>query len=221
MQKLSKDGSIHVTDEVYNTLIASIGVLFATVGVVFLILKGLKEGQAGAVLSFSIYGFSMIVMFLSSALHHGVNGSARTNHLLLQVDYFAIFIMIAGTVTPFCLLHVKTTYGLVVLAVLWSLAVGGIILKAVWPKVPKWLMLSIFIGMGWMGLLIAQPVYQVIRADGLAMLMLGGGFYTVGAVIYGLEKPNPFPGRFGFHEIWHCFVLGGTASHFFLIYYWL
>ncbi len=218
---LSKDGSAHVTDEIFSAVIAGLGALLAVIGVVFLVLKGLREGEAVSVLGFSVYGAGLIAMFLSSALHHGINGSPMTNHLLRQFDYYAIFVMIAGSFTPFCLILFRNTLGWTVLGLVWGLAIGGIALKSFWPHVPRWFLTSIFLGMGWLGLMIARPMYLAIHWEGLGFMILGGIFYTIGAVIYGLEKPNPFPGRFGFHEIWHCFVLAGAASHFLLIYHWL
>ena len=215
---LSKDGSRHVTNEVGNTIISSLGAILALVGLALLVRQATAVGQPGSVFAFSVYGVGVIIMFLCSALHHGVNGSPRTNHLLRQFDYFAIFIMIAGTFTPFCLIALKNSLGQTVLALIWALAVIGIALKATYPHIPKWFTLSLYIGMGWLGAVIAKPVYQTIHLRGLIALGLGGFFFTVGGVIYGLEKPNPFPGKFGFHEIWHCFVLAGAASHFYIMY---
>ena len=215
---LSKDGSIHVTDEVYNTLISSLGVLLSVIGVIFLVCRAHLAGQLWHVVSFSIYGVGLISVFLASALHHGVNGSPRTNHLLRQLDYFAIFLMIAGTFTPFCLIFLRDSLGWPVMVFVWSLAILGITLKALFPHIPKWVTLSFYIGMGWLGLLIVKPVYSAIHWQGGVAFFLGGFFFTVGGLIYGLEKPNPFPGKFGFHEIWHCFVLAGAASHFYIMY---
>lgn len=214
---LSKDGSVHITDEVYNTLISGIGTVLSAVGVVILIYRAWTPGEFGTVFGLAVYGFGLVNMFLWSALHHGVNGSPRTNHLLRQLDYFAISIMIAGTFTPFCLL-LRNTLGWTVLAVVWALALAGIALKAVYPHTPRWVLTSLYIGMGWLGLAVAKPIYQAIHWRGFSALLLGGIFFTVGGVIYGLEKPNPVPGRFGFHEIWHCFVLAGAASHFYVMY---
>lgn len=218
---LSKDGSVHVTDEFYNTLISGIGAVLAAIGASFLIRRAWTEGQTAAVVAFSIYGFTLVNMFVCSALHHGVDGSPRTNHRLRQFDYYAIFLMIAGTFTPYCLLLLRNRLGWIVLGVIWTLAVAGILFKAFYPHAPKWLVTSIFIGMGWLGLVIAKPVYMTIHGQGFAPLFLGGVFFTVGGLIYGMEKPNPFPGSFGFHEIWHVFVLAGAASHFFAIYAYL
>lgn len=220
-QLLSKDGSIHVTDEIYNTLISSLGAMLSLVGCAFLVYRAGGDGNLRTTLSFSIYGLGLINMFVASALHHGINGSPQTNHLLRQLDYFAIFIMIAGTFTPFCLILLRNSLGWTVLGLVWTLAVIGIFLKGFYPHVPRWLMLSLYLGMGWLGLLIARPVYQSIHGQGLFALFLGGFFFTGGGLIYGLEKPNPCPGKFGFHEIWHCFVLAGAASHFYIMYWCL
>jgi hemolysin III len=218
---LSKDGSVHVTDEFYNTLISGLGAVLAAIGSVFLIRRAWMEGPTKSVWALSIYGLALINMFLWSALHHGIDGSPRTNHHLRQFDYYAIFMMIAGSFTPFCVILLNNLLGWIVLGVIWTLAVVGIAFKAFYPHAPKWLLTAVFIGMGWLGVLIAKPIYMTIHWQGFAPLFLGGVFFTVGGLIYGLEKPNPFPGRFGFHEIWHCFVFAGAASHFFVIYAYL
>lgn len=218
---LSKDGSVHVTDEIYNTLISSLGALLSAIGVAFLIGKALLAKGPWAVLGFSIYGFGIISMFLLSALHHGINGSAKTNHWLRQLDYFAISVMIAGTFTPFCLILLRNSLGWTVLGLIWTLAIIGIVLRVTHPNAPRWLLIGLYVGTGWLGLLIGKPVYQAIHWSGFLILILGGLFYSVGGLIYGLEKPNPFPGKFGFHEIWHCFVIAGAASHFYIMYWCL
>lgn len=218
---LSKDGSTLVTDEVYNTRISALAAVLAVIGTGLLLFKSLDVDQPYYLLAMSIYGFGLINLFIFSALHHGVDGSAKTNHVLRQFDYFAIFVMIAGSFTPFCLLLLHKPLGWIILGLVWGLTVLGIVLKAAWPAIPRWMMLVLYLGMGWLGLLIFKPVYQVVHESGIFFLILGGLFFSVGGVIYGLEKPNPVPGRFGFHEIWHCFVVAGAASHFYLIYHYL
>lgn len=218
-QLLSKDGSIHITDEVYNTLLSSVGALLFIIGVTALVYRSYKIGNFWAVVGFSVYGFGVISTFITSALHHGVNGSPKTNHLLRQLDYYAIFLMIAGSFTPFCLIHLRNGLGWTVLGLIWGLAILGITLKALYPHISKWFLLSLYIGMGWLAMVIAKPIFQVIHWEGMFGILLGGFFFTAGGLIFGLEKPNPFPGKFGFHEIWHCFVLAGAASHFYVMYW--
>lgn len=218
---LSKDGSVHVTDEVYNTLISGLGALLAMAGIFLLVSEALISRSGADVFGFSIYGFGLISTFVSSALHHGVNGSPRVNHLLRQLDHFAIFLMIAGTFTPFCLILLQNSLGRTMLGLIWTLALLGIGVKAAVPSAPRWFTTSLYVGMGWLGVMLVKPVYQAIHWQGVSLLLLGGIFFTAGAAIYVLEKPNPFPGKFGFHEIWHGFVLAGAASHFFVIYFYL
>ena len=215
---LSKDGSVHVTDEIYNTRISSLGATLALFGTLHLLWRSYAIGSSLHAFSFFIYGLGVLSVFVTSALHHGVDGSPRTNYVLRQLDYFAIFVMIAGTFTPFCLLLVKTTLGMQVLQLVWALAVVGIASKAIYPALPKWVTLALALGMGWLALALIEPVYAAIKLPGVIALAGGGMFFTVGGLIFGLEKPNPFPGRFGFHEIWHCCVLLGAASHFSIMY---
>lgn len=218
---LSKDGSVHVTDEVYNTLISSLGALLSMIGIFLLVPEARISRSGGAVFGFSVYGFGLIGTFVSSALHHGVNGSPRVNHLLRQLDHFVIFLMIAGTFTPFCLILLRNSLGWIMLSLIWALALLGIGIKAIVPHAPRWFTTSLYIGMGWLGVFLVRPIYQAIHWQGVSLLVLGGLLFTAGGVIYGLEKPNPFPGKFGFHEIWHCFVLAGAASHFCVMYFYL
>jgi len=212
--RLSKDGSVHVTDEFYNTLISSLGAVLTAFGTAHLLWRSSVAGSRLHLLCFSIYGVGVLSVFVTSALHHGVNGSPRTNHLLRQLDYCAVFLMIAGTFTPLCVLIAKGTLGTLTLALIWSLALLGIATKLLYPALPKRVTVAIAIAMGWLGLLIAAPIYQAISLEGLAGLVLGGLFFTAGGLIFVAEKPNPVPGRFGFHEIWHCCVVAGAASHY-------
>lgn len=218
---LSKDGSTVVTDEVYNTRISALAAVLAVIGTALLLLKGLRVDRPHYLLAMSIYGFGAVSLFVFSALHHGVDGTAKTVHVLRQFDYFAIFVMIAGSFTPFCLLLLNNSLGWTILALVWGLTVLGILLKAAWPTIPRWVMLVLYLGMGWMGLLLVKPIYLAVHESGIFFLVLGGLFFSVGGIIYGLEKPNPVPGRFGFHEIWHCCVVAGAACHFYLIYHYL
>lgn len=217
---LSKDGSIHVTDEFYNTLISAVGAGLSLIGAFALVAFSLKTHKPWHVFAFLIYGAALVNLFVASALHHGVDGSEETENFLRELDYHAIFLMIAGTFTPFCLILLRNTLGWSSLGLIWVLALLGILLKVIFPGLPKWISTSMYLGMGWLGVVIAYPVYLQI-ATGVWFLILGGLFFTVGAVIFHFERPNPVPGRFGFHEIWHLFVLAGAASHFLTMYLYL
>ena len=220
VRKLSKDGSVYVTDEFYNTLIAAIGAILSLVGIVLLLTSSLQNGKPRHIVAFLVYGATLLNLFVASALHHGINGSKQTEHLLRQLDYYAIFFMIAGTFTPFCLIVLRNSLGYSVLGLVWLLAIVGVVLKAKFPGLPKWVLAIFYLGMGWLGLLVAWPIYQRIP-HGVILLILGGLFFSIGAIIYYLERPNPIPGRFGFHEIWHLFVLAGSGRHFALMYFYI
>lgn len=220
MKKLSKDGSKHVTDEFFNTWIMIFGAVLSIIGAAFLIYFSLKEEKLWHLLAFAIYGGTLVNLFICSALHHGVDGSEKTEHLLRQLDYYAVFILIAGSFTPFCLIVLRNDLGFLILALVWAFAIIGIGLKAFIPKISKWIILSFYLGMGWLGVFLASPLYEKL-SNGVFLILLGGIFFTVGAVIYYKEYPNPIPGKFGFHEIWHLHVLAGTACHFFVSYLYL
>jgi hemolysin III len=209
---LSKDGSVHVTDEVWNTRIAGCGALLSVMGTSVLLLQAFLTHPPLHVFAFGLYGLSLVGMFVASALHHGVDGSARTEHLLRQLDYFAIFVLIAGSFTPFAIITLPHTLGWVSLAVMWTVAVVGIAVKAIKPDVPRKWIVTCYLAMSWVGGIGFYNFSQAAPWQALAGIGLCGLFYTGGALIYVLEKPNPIPGRFGFHEIWHVCVLFGSAA---------
>lgn len=219
--RLSKDGSRHVTDEKINTCTHLAAAVFALLGAVMLIAKAGLQGKPLHVVSFSIYGFSLVFMFIASVLHHGVNSGRRLEGFLVVLDYSAIFLLIAGTITPVSLVVLHGVFGWSLFGVAWALAIGGIVLKAVFPAVDKWITSTLYLAMGWLGVLAAVPVYRQLGWMPLLFLALGGILYSAGAFVFSLEKPNPLPGRFGFHEIWHLFVISGAASHFVFLYFFV
>ena len=226
----SKDDSVHVTDEVFNTASHLAGTIIAVLGTVLLILKGATgdyDDKPWRIVSFSVYGATLILMFLCSTLHHGINAKRSTEELFRLFDYFAIFPLIAGTFTPICLVTLRGqpqwSWGM--FGTIWGLAAIGILIKAVYPKIPKWVTNTIYLSMGWIGIILAIPFYLTVRETfgilPIVFLTLGGVFYTVGSAIFYGEWPNPIKGKFGFHEIWHIFVILGAASHYMIMYFYL
>lgn len=218
---LSKDGSKIVTDEVYNTTISGLGTLLAMFGTAILIIQSIAMGKPWQLLSFSVYGFGAINLFFLSAIHHGVNSTEQVEYLLRRLDYYAIFIMIAGSVTPFCLILLRNPAGFGILGLIWFVALGGIALQVKYPNLPRWFTTAQYVGMGWIGAIIVFRIWNLLPWQATFLLALGGLVYTVGAVLYVIERPNPFPGKFGFHEIWHLCVLSGAALHFAIMYFYL
>jgi hemolysin III len=159
------------------------------------------------------YGASLLTLFAVSASYHRPTWSPRVRRVLWRIDHSAIFVLIAGTYTPFCLL-LGAAGGRFALAAIWIVAALGVAVSIAWPDAPKKVMALIYVGFGWM----AVPVLPMIRAtigDGtLALLFLGGLLYSLGAIVYALRRPDPFPAVFGFHEIFHLCVVAAAACHF-------
>ena len=219
MRKLSKDGSIHVTDEIINTITHTAGAIFSLLGMVLLIVLSSEAGKVWHIVGFSIYGLSLFTLFIASAFHHGIDGSEKINSFFRLFDYLSIFMLIAGTYTPLCIIFARDGWGWSVFGVVWALAAAGIAIKAVFPKVPKWFTNTLYVCMGWVGAVLIFHVFNDIGITGFLLILIGGVLYSAGAVIFYIEKPNPVPGKFGFHEIWHFFVLAGALTHFAFMFF--
>jgi hemolysin III len=128
-----------------------------------------------------------------------------------------IFALIAGTYTPFCLLVLGNGWGITMLALVWTLAGLGMMLKILWPNAPRWLSVALYMALGWIGIIPAYEVVSRLEPAALALLLAGGACYSIGGVVYALKRPNPFPTLFGFHEVFHAFVIAGSAIHFTVI----
>ena len=166
------------------------------------------------IVSFAVFGISLILLYSSSAIYHLVKASPRILQNLRRLDHTMIYVLIAGTYTPFCLGPLRGTRGLYFLAAIWFIAFLGILFSIFHIKAPRWIAASLYLGMGWAAVAVAKPLWQTLNQGALIWLAMGGFFYSFGALIYIFKRPNPFPGIFGFHEIWHLFVLAGSLSHF-------
>jgi hemolysin III len=136
---------------------------------------------------------------------------------LRLLDHVAIFVLIAGTYTPFCLLALDGGWRWGLLALIWGLALCGVLLKLLWMGAPRWLSVILYLGMGWVAVIAAPALLQAVPAGGMAWVLAGGLVYSAGALVYGFKRPNPIPGSFGFHELWHLFVIAGSACHFWAV----
>jgi hemolysin III len=200
--------------EPVNSLTHLAGVLLSIAGLVVLLI--LSRGEPWRVTSFIIYGASLITLYTASTLYHALKVSEKRRSALKRFDHIAIFVLIAGTYTPITLVTLQgeqATWGWSIFGVIWGFAVLGVIFKLFWLSAPRWLYTGLYLLMGWMALIAIVPIAQTMPFGGLFYMGLGGLFYTVGAVIYALKRPN-FSAVFGFHELWHLFVLAGSISHF-------
>jgi len=217
---LSRDGSVHVTDERISTISHLAAACFALVGTGLLVAQAATQGDPWKVVGLAVYGAGMILLFSASALHHGIDGSPRTNQVLRTLDYAAVFTLIAGTVTPLVLVVFRNTFGWTVLGAVWVIAIAGIVVRSVFPQLPKYVTSTLYIVLGWIPvLLVASGVTMPFGA--YALLAAGGLAYSLGFVVFVAERPNPVPGRFGFHEIWHLLVVLAALLHYLLMYWFV
>jgi hemolysin III len=203
--------------EPVNGLTHVAGGLLASVGLVVLLATAASAGRADQLVAFGVFGFSLITLYAASALYHLLPLSPAGMARMRRLDHMTIFLLIAGTYTPFCLLALEGVWGGGLLGLIWGLALCGIVLKLLWMDAPRWLSVALYLGMGWVALVAAPAVFRAVPAGGMAWVLGGALAYSAGALIYGLKRPNPIPGVFGFHELWHLFVMAGSACHFWAV----
>ncbi|WP_027480657.1 PAQR family membrane homeostasis protein TrhA [Deinococcus pimensis] len=163
---------------------------------------------------FVVFGVSFALLFLASASYHSFRVSERAQLWLRKLDHSAIFLLIAGSYTPIAYFGLGGTTGKVVLAVVWGIALAGVILKLVTMRLPRWVSTGLYLGMGWIAVVFLPQLARSLPVGALVWLGVGGLLYTLGAVVYATKKLDFRPGVFGFHEVWHLFVLGGSTAHF-------
>lgn len=163
-----------------------------------------------------VYGASLVVLFGVSALYHRPTWSPRARVLVGRIDHAAIFLLIAGTYTPLCL-RLGPGAGHLLLAFVWAVSALGLLLALAWDEAPKALRAAVYLALGWAFVPVLPGLRQVLDAGSLALLLAGGLLYTAGAVIFSLRRPDPLPAWFGYHEIFHLFVVAAAACHFALV----
>ncbi len=186
----------------------------AIAGAVLLVLLA---NSARAYVGGAVFAASLILLYTVSAAYHRITWTPRLRSIVRRLDHSMIFVLIAGTYTPFCLLALNTAWGISMLSVVWGIAGAGIILKIAWPRAPKWLSVAFYITIGWLALVATPQLASWFTAGPLALLLLGGVLYTMGGVIYALRKPNPCPRVFGYHEVFHLLVVAGSVLHYSLV----
>ena len=197
-----------------------IGMLMAIFAAVPLIIKAAHEPGRIYLVSIIIYAASLILLYAASTTYHTFNRSEQVNTILKKIDHMMISILIAGSYTPICLLVLGGRRGLFLLTVVWSFAIVGILIKAFWVYCPRWVSSVLYIGMGWTCVLAFTQILNSMSAAAFLWLLAGGVIYTAGGVIYALKLPifNLKHKNFGSHEIFHLFVMGGSACHFVVMY---
>jgi hemolysin III len=194
------------------------GAVMSVVGLVFLINKA-TDYSIWHVVSLTTFGVSLILLYTASTVYHTVVAGKKWEKLLRKIDHMMIFVLIAGSYTPICLLALRGPLGWSLFGSIWGLTAAGIVMKAVWMSAPRWLSTVIYVFMGWLIFIAFVPFKTAVSVAGVGLLLGGGLFYSTGAVIYGLKWPN-FKG-FGFHELFHVLILGGSLCHFIMMYEYL
>ena len=200
-----------------------IGMLMAIFAAVPLLIKAAHEPSRIYIISLAIYAASLILLYAASTTYHTFDISEKVNTILKKIDHMMISVLIAGSYTPVCLIVLKGRLGIILLSIVWAIAIAGILIKAFWVYCPKWVSSVLYIGMGWTCVLAFTQLLNNLSPAAFGWLLAGGIIYTVGGVIYALKLPlfNSRHKNFGSHEIFHLFVMAGSACHFVVMYAFL
>lgn len=205
-----------------NALTHLIGAILSVVGIVAMFWLIIAENNVTPLTLISVFAFGLglICLYSTSFTYHASLGNKERVLHLKKMDHAMIFILIAGTYTPFCLLALSGTLRIVMMIAIWGIAIIGIVLKVLWINMPRWLGTGLYIFLGWFALFALGPLYAALPLPGFILLVAGGVMYTVGGVIYAIKKPN-FSKNFGFHEFFHIFVLLGSLCHYCCIFFFI
>lgn len=189
--------------------------ILAAIGLVILLIIG--KGNPQKELALVVYGISLVLMFSASAAYHLIRTSPQKQLRLRKLDHSAIYLLIAGTYTPVCLTFFTGFYRWGLLSIVWAFALIGIIVKLCFIHAPRWVNAGIYLVMGWLAVFAVQQIITTMPPVAIAWLVAGGFFFTLGAVVYITKKMDFLPGVFGFHEVWHIFVILGCLCHYIMV----
>ena len=201
-------------------LIAMIGAVICSFPLIY---KAAHSSNTTAVAAMTIFICSMILLYGASTLYHSLDISAKINLVFRRIDHAMIFVLIAGSYTPVCLLALDRSKGIPLLIFIWLAAAVGISLKIFIINCPHWVSSVIYIAMGWTCVFVFKPLLSVLPPAAFGWLLAGGIIYTIGGILYGLKLPifDKLPANFGSHEIFHLFVMGGSAIHFYTVFHFV
>ncbi|MER2064052.1 MAG: hemolysin III family protein [Alkalibacterium sp.] len=200
-----------IANEILNAITHGVGVILSIIALVYLIQKGLEVGGALEVTSYTVYGVTLILLYLSSTLYHSFTFT-RAKYIFRIIDHSSIFLLIAGTYTPYTLITIGGRLGVFLTTLIWTIAFLGVLYKTIWFKKFQGLSLWLYIAMGWISIFFMHYLYQGLGTNGFLWLLAGGLSFTVGALFYRLKHVKFM------HVVWHLFVMAGTICMFFSIY---
>lgn len=197
-----------------------IGMMMAVFAAIPLLVKAGSASNGREFAAMTVFMSSMILLYAASATYHSVNLTGRYLRIFRKLDHMMIFMLIAGTYTPICLIILEGKLGFTLLSAVWGIAIAGMVVNALWINCPKWFSSLIYIAMGWACVLVFRPLFESLTLPAFLWLLAGGLIYTAGGIIYALKLPlfNSKHKRFGSHEIFHLFVMGGSVCHFVFMY---
>ncbi|MCC2248771.1 hemolysin III family protein [Virgibacillus sp. AGTR] len=209
---------IHIREPI-NGLTHLFGAVLSFAGLLALVIKATATTDSSlAIAAVIVFGISMTLLYAASATYHMVIARDQVIAFLRRIDHSMIYVLIAGTYTPFCLISLQGTLGWALFVIVSTLAVLGVVFKLIWFHSPRWLSTSLYIGMGWIVVFFSSSLAPIINTSGMILLVLGGVFYTIGGIIYGLKPKILSFKHMGFHEIFHIFILIGSLFHFICVY---
>lgn len=203
----------------WSAITHGIGAVLSILGAVLLLVNTVRTGgDAWKIVSFSVYSASMICLYVASTLYHCINTSVKGRLALRKYDHASIYLLIAGTYTPMCLVALRGPWGWTAFGIVWAIALAGLFFTLFWIDCPRGLTAGIYLAMGWFSVILIRQLWLSVGWRGLFWLALGGVLYTVGGVLYALKWPGRDNPRFGCHEIFHVFILLGSVAHYLLMY---
>ncbi|MBT3588263.1 MAG: hemolysin III family protein [Flavobacteriaceae bacterium] len=201
-------------EEKWNVYTHALGLLLSVIGLILLIVKAINEGSLLRLISFSIFGISLVILYKASTLFHNSKNPKRRRELNI-VDHASIYLLIAGSYTPFALMTLKGSLGWIIFGIVWTIAIIGIVLKLFYTGSFEKASTIAYVLMGWIIMIVIKPIINNISIEGFYWLLAGGISYTIGAVLYSIQRIKYN------HAIFHVFVLGGSICHFITIYYYV
>ena len=205
--------------EPINSITHFVGAGLSFIALIAMLVKvAISDPSVISILSVTIFGISLTLLYATSGTYHGIISTEKVIKFFQKLDHSMIFILIAGSYAPFCLISIGDKFGFTMFLIMITLAIVGIIFKLCWFNCPCWVDSVMYIGMGWIALFMIKPLAAILPGISLFWLVLGGILYTIGGIIYATKSKKLTIGNWGFHEIFHIFILFGSLSHFICVY---
>jgi hemolysin III len=201
--------------EPVSALSHGLGVLLSVAALITLIV--ISRGNPREMAAFALYGSTLVILYTASTLYHSLKVGPKACYALMRFDHCSIFLLIAGTYTPVCLIGLRGVWGWNIFCIEWILATIGILTTIFWKTAPDWLRISLYVLMGWVVVIAFPALRAALSTYGIDWLIAGGLFYSLGTIVFATDRPHLWPGKFSAHDLWHFFVLGGSLCHFVLI----